>query len=327
MFTTQLLVTMLLPLTFLGSTPAMPAARESRLQSDLAKVAARCDGKAGIVVVDLSTGETAAVDPASRYPMASVFKLVVAVAALRRVQDGQLRLTDPIEFGPDDYNPGYSPFRDSTNRSATTITVEKAIEWMIVESDNSTVDVLMRKLGGPRAVTAELEKLGLHGIDVSREESQMAADESGLGDAPGGHWGFASLTAALERAGKLDEAKARARMLADERDTSTPAAMAELLARLGRGELLDAERTAVLVSMMERCATGKKRLPAGLPAGGKVGHKTGTWPTLGVYNDVGLVTRPDGRRYAVVVFVKESKSDAVAERTIADVARAIGRSE
>jgi beta-lactamase class A len=75
---------------------------------------------------------------------------------------------------------------------------------------------------------------------------------------------------------------------------------------------------------MHRCATGKGRLPAGLPAGTKVAHKTGTFSRL-ITNDAGIITLPGPYGHVVLtVQIKESSQTLEAqERAIAEVARAV----
>jgi hypothetical protein len=91
-----------------------------------------------------------------------------------------------------------------------------------------------------------------------------------------------------------------------------------LLQRLDSGKMLSPSSRAYLMSLMERCKTGKNRMRALLPAGTKVEHKTGT---LNNYtSDVGFITLPDGRRLAVAFFGRGG-SDRPA--TIAWAARTI----
>jgi beta-lactamase class A len=99
--------------------------------------------------------------------------------------------------------------------------------------------------------------------------------------------------------------------------------MARLLAKIWRGEALDATRTAQLLDIMLRCETGAARLKGVLPPNTAVRHKTGSLG-IGVTNDVGIIDLPDGAGHVVVaVFVKESMSDVAAqERAIAQIARA-----
>ncbi|HEX8556459.1 MAG TPA: serine hydrolase, partial [Sphingomonas sp.] len=93
-------------------------------------------------------------------------------------------------------------------------------------------------------------------------------------------------------------------------DGAAPLAIADALARLARGELLSETSTRVMLETMARSTTGRARLRAALPAGWQIAHKTGTGQDLGRrnagFNDVGLLTAPDGRRFAIAVLIGDT---------------------
>jgi beta-lactamase class A len=93
-------------------------------------------------------------------------------------------------------------------------------------------------------------------------------------------------------------------------DGAAPIAIADSLARLARGELLSETSTRILLDTMGASVTGRARLRAALPPGWTIQHKTGTGQDLGArnagFNDVGLLTAPDGRRYALAVMVGDT---------------------
>jgi beta-lactamase class A len=79
---------------------------------------------------------------------------------------------------------------------------------------------------------------------------------------------------------------------------------------------------------MEQTSTGPMRLPAGLPPGWTIAHKTGTGQDLfdqsTGYNDVGLITAPDGRTYAVAVMIASTHRPVPERMTLmASVAAAV----
>ena len=100
------------------------------------------------------------------------------------------------------------------------------------------------------------------------------------------------------------------RYVADPIDGATPVGIVDALARLRRGELLSAASTERLLSIMSRTRTGPQRLTGGLAPGWRIAHKTGTGQVLGSvqtgYNDIGLITSPDGRHYAVAVMIRRT---------------------
>jgi beta-lactamase class A len=104
---------------------------------------------------------------------------------------------------------------------------------------------------------------------------------------------------------------------------ASPDAIAALLARLFRGELLPGVSTDRILDAMRRCRTGDRRLRAGLPKGSDVLDKTGTVASCS--NDAGIVKLPDGTHLAVAVFTRGGRDAAARDETIARIARAAWR--
>ena len=98
------------------------------------------------------------------------------------------------------------------------------------------------------------------------------------------------------------------RYVNDPYDGAAPCAIVNALARLKRGELLSPSSTEHLLTIMSNTKTGANRLKGGLQPGWVLNHKTGTGQVLGTeqagYNDIGILTAPDGRSYAVAVMIK-----------------------
>jgi beta-lactamase class A len=97
--------------------------------------------------------------------------------------------------------------------------------------------------------------------------------------------------------------------------------MASLLVHICRKDLLKPKTAKLLLGIMRRCQTGDARLKGLLPSETEVAHKTGT--AMGIVNDVGIITLPNGAGHiAIVVFIKGSKlSVAGCEQSIGEVAR------
>jgi beta-lactamase class A len=100
------------------------------------------------------------------------------------------------------------------------------------------------------------------------------------------------------------------RYVADPMDGATPIGIVDALARLQRGELLSASSTRRLLTIMSQTRTGRQRLTGGLAPGWRIAHKTGTGQVLGGvqtgYNDIGILSAPDGRHYAVAVMIRRT---------------------
>lgn len=262
-------------------------------------------------------GPVLALNADERFPMASIFKIPIVLAALRRVQTGDLALDDIIEVPPDQYvmsevisvtfiHPGVS------------LSLANLIEVMITHSDNTATDMVQEVAGGPGAVTAFLKELGIDGMTVDRNTAGFMRDFYGFES------GLENIAQAVEFS-MSDPVAANApkpAFEADPRDQSTPAAMMTLLTMLARGEVLNPELTAFILGVMSRTSTGSGRIKGLLPRGTPVAHKTGT--IGGVANDAGFVTLPDGGRMVLAVFTKSSSTPvADRDRAIAETARVL----
>ena len=195
------------------------------------------------------------------------------------------------------------------------------LELMLLISDNTATDVLLRLAGGAEAVTARMRELGIEGLRVDRPTKRVIADWIGIAEpAP---WSLERFRELARAVAPQDRQAAARRFDADPRDTATPEAMVALLEQIYRGRALKRETTELLLDIMRRCRTGEARLKGMLPPGTEVAHKTGT--IGGTTNDVGILVLPaDAGHVAIAVFVKSSEKDIpTRERAIAEIARAI----
>jgi beta-lactamase class A len=108
----------------------------------------------------------------------------------------------------------------------------------------------------------------------------------------------------------------------DDRDTTTPLAMAEDLRRLVLGDALAPGSRAQFEAWLLGCRTGAARLRAGVPGAWRVGDKTGTGER-GSAADVGLAWPPGRGALAMAVYLTGARVPAEAQSAaIADVVRA-----
>ena len=180
------------------------------------------------------------------------------------------------------------------------------------QSDNTANDRLLWTVGGPTVVRKVLREKGISEIRFGPGERLLQSQVAGL------TW---SQDMALGR--NFEQARARLpkdvrqaaldRYVADPLDGASPAAIARAMARLASGQLLAPETTTVMVDILSRTRSGPMRLKAGVPAGWKVYHKTGTGQELGKvttgYNDVGFLQSPDGAFYGVAVMIARTTQD------------------
>ncbi len=320
-------------LTVAGSASAQTAVANSsrpadsgltRLEREIARLSKGAGGVVGVSAIHLETSRRVSLNGSQRFPMASTFKVPIAVQLLTRVDKGEIRLDQMIQVQQSDLHPGSGTLTDLFNQPGLALSVRNLLELTLLISDNSATDVCLRLAGGPEAVTARMRDAGINGIDVNRSTARLIADWIGIGQTPSESDWTQTLFRKLSDAVKPEERKAAAAKFdADPRDTASPEAMGSLLERIYRRDLLKPESSELLLDIMRRCRTGEARLKGMLPLGTEVAHKTGT--IGGTTNDVGIVTLPeDAGHVALAVFVKASEKEISArERTIAEVARAV----
>jgi beta-lactamase class A len=283
-------------------------------------------GTLGVGVLDLRTGERWLHNGNRPFPMQSVYKAPIGVAVLREVDRGRLKLDQEVTIRREDLSVPLSPINREFTGESRTYTVGRLLELMVSLSDN-TADVLMRLAGGPAAVTALLKEAGIEGMRIDRYERELQPQTLGLGPFQPEWTDYAALSAASARLPEAQKRKALKAALADPRDSATPAASLDFLAKLQAGRLLSPASTDLLLQIMRGSPTGPARLKAGLPKGSALAHKTGTSATgLGINmatNDIGLATLPDGRVVAIAAYLSGSEKPAASrERILAEVARA-----
>jgi beta-lactamase class A len=306
-----------------SSRPARDAALE-RLEREIARLSTVAGGVVGVSAIHLETGRQVSLNGAERFPMASTVKVPIAVQLLARVDAGEVKLDQMIEIKMSDLHPGSGTLSDLFNKDGLALSVRNLMELMLLISDNSATDVILRTAGGGDAVTARMRALGIEGINVNRSTAQLIADWLGVTRLPAEEkWSPAFFQAAFGSVKPEDRAAAAKKFDADPRDTSTPDGMAALLEKIYRKNLLKPQSAELLLDIMKRCRTGEARLKGLLPADTEVAHKTGT--IGGTTNDVGIITLPDAAGHvAIAVFVKSSEKDLPArERAIAEIARAV----
>jgi beta-lactamase class A len=309
-----------------GDASAQPAG----LGAELSKIAASAPGTLGARVVHVESGDGAGVNGAEWFPMMSVYKLPIVIHALREAERGKLNPASSVRLTSEDRRPGLSPLaRRIAEEGPLELTLRELISSIVRISDNTASDALLRTVGGPQAVRTTLDELRVRGIDVSRYELEFAADYHGVCCVDRMKpFSLEQFLAAVERVAPAARRKAANAFVSDRRDSAQPDGMADLLARLTRGELLNAEHTRWLLDEMAEMHTRDTRLRAGLPPGTRASLRPGTsGETDGMraaHNDNAIVRLPDGRGHLVIAaFLKRARgTDVQRDETLAKVARA-----
>jgi beta-lactamase class A len=223
----------------------------------------------------------------------SVFKLPLALTVLHQVERGMLSLDQRVRFLPQDriLPHVYSPLQDQYPDAGVDVPLHELLRLAVSLSDNVAADILLRLVGGPKAVNTYIAALQIRGFHLQDTEAVLHHEVS-----------------------------------AQYRNWFEPAGAVQLLRRISDNSPLTSEHTVLLLGWMTP-ALRTKRLEGDLPAGTRVAHKSGTSDVdhglAHATNDIGLILLPDGRRIAIAVFVTDSTADeATREQVIARIARA-----
>jgi beta-lactamase class A len=244
----------------------------------------------GVYARDLAHPDSLLIGAATRFHAASMMKVPVLIQVFRDVDAGRLRLDDSLPVANSfaslvDGSPYHLDAGDDSDstlyaRVGRRATLRELVELMITVSSNLATNNLIELVGAARA-QASAVALGADSIQVRRGVEDNLAYRAGLNN-----------TTTARDLGVLFAAIAEGR-------AASPASCRTMLGVLSR----------------QRFNEG---IPAGLPLGVTVAHKTG-WFT-GTHHDGGIVTAPDGRHYVVVVLTRGIQDTTRSARLIADIA-------
>ncbi len=301
----------LMPIPRAQAAPRPEVPPPAGLVNRLSDIAHNFDGVVGIAVTSVDRNWTASQGGARKLPQQSVSKLWVAMTVLDQVDQGRIRLNDPLVITRADFTLFHQPVASLVKGDqGYQSTVGEILRRALTMSDNTCNDKLLRLVGGPPAVRSFIARNALGSIRFGPGEKLLQLGTSGLTAwKPEYSMGntFAVARAQLPRETRV---AAYQRYVADPPDGAAPLAIAGALARLKRGELLSPVSTQWLIATMQASHTGKYRLRGALPPGWQLAHKTGTGQDLfgrtAGYNDVALLTAPDGRSYALAVMIGDT---------------------
>ena len=295
-----------LPYRPIRPATAADAAAQRILAARVRELGQGFAGEVGIAVREVDSGWTASWNGQRHFPQQSVSKFWVAITALQRVDAGQLDLDQRVTLTRQDLTLFHQPIAAQIGPNGYTTTLGDLMFRAITQSDNTCNDAVLRRAGGPEAVREMLARHRILGIRFGPGERLMQSQIAGLQWQPAYSVGRTFFTA---RSSVPAERRRQAfeRYVDDPIDGATPEGLVDGLARLRRGELLSRASTERLLSIMSQTRTGANRLRGGLAPGWRLAHKTGTGQVLGGtqagYNDIGILTSPDGRHYAVAVMI------------------------
>ena len=253
-------------------------------QSALRDLERRNGGRLGVALLDTATGRRSVHRGDERFPMCSTFKFLAAALMLARVDRGEETLDRRVFFADSDLVP-YSPAtKDHVGPGG--MTVDAICAAAVTLSDNTAGNLMLASFGGPVGLTAFVRGLGDPVTRLDRIETELNESTPG-----------------------------------DPRDTTSPLAMLGTMQKLVAGDVLSAASRDRLIGWLVANKTGDRRLRAGVPAGWRVGDKTGTGGH-GSANDI-AVAWPPGRTpvFITAYYTGSTISDEARSAVIAEAGR------
>jgi len=261
-----------------------------RLSAKLRIIEAAGGGTLGVSLRDIGGGRALEYRADQLFGLCSSFKLSLAALVLSLDQSGEVDAGERLRWTAGDLMSA-SPFTSSRlDDGASLLELAEATQKY---GDNAAANILLRRLGGPQALTRFWREIG-------DQTSRLDRTEPSLNNVPVGEM----------------------------RDTTSPQAMALTLERLLFGDVLSPDRRALLQSWMVETRSGARRVRAGLPDGWTAGDKTGTsiWPGMGsLYVDIGFATSPGGAHYIFAAYYRARTTHDGVDPASEDVLRQVGQ--
>jgi beta-lactamase class A len=268
------------------------AAQEPRLAAAIPGIESRIGSSGADVAVAFRTldGRAEWLRRADEpFHAASTMKVAVLIELYRQVRDRKVKLTDTLtirnEFpslvdgSPYLLNPADDSDTDLYRAAGETRTLGQLSELMITVSSNLATNLLMQKLGVDN-IRATTHSLGADGMNVLRGVEDGKAFQQGLNN------------------------------------TTTARALLQLMAALAEGRAVDHDSSEQMIAVLER-QSFNDRIPAGLPPGTRVAHKTGE--ITRIQHDAAIVYAP--RPFVLVVLTRGLENPRDGSELIADITR------
>ena len=266
------------------------AALERRVRE---RVAREAPGEVGVAVIDLATGLTLGVNDTVTMHAASTMKVPVMMEVFREVErgrftlDGAVPVTNRFRSIVGDSAYQLSPEDDSEltlyDRVGGTVPLRELVRLMIVRSSNLALNTLVDLVPATQVMTT-MERIGAGDMHVLRGVEDIPAFNRGLNN------------------------------------TTTARALARVMAAVARCTVNSAASCAAMTEILT-AQEFNGMIPAGLPAGTRVAHKTGS--ITGIQHDAAIVYPPGRPPYVVVVLTRDVRDTAAAMRVGADVSRLV----
>lgn len=252
------------------------------ISSEFQDLETRFAARLGLYAVDTGTGAEVTWRADERFAYASTIKAMAAAAILDRV--GVDGLDRQVQIEVEDLVPD-SPA--TTTRAGKTMTLAELGEAAVTRSDNTAANYLFEALGGPQALDDALSGIGDDVTVVARTEPDLNRTSPG-----------------------------------DDRDTTTPRAIATDLREYLLGTALTTDEKGVLADWLTSSQTGDTLVRASLPAEWTIGDKSGK-ADYATRNDIAVLWPTSGSPIVIAVMSsRDKKNAAFNDRLVAEAAAA-----
>lgn len=248
------------------------------LEKNIEQEISNFKGEAGISIKDLSTDWQIIINQEKLFPSASLVKIPIMAAYFYAVKEGRIKLDEALTLRSKHKVSGLGPLKDSP--SGTKFSVEKLIEIMITESDNTATNMLIDRLGFDY-LNGCFKNLGLNNTNISRIMMDFKRRSEGI------------------------------------ENYTTACDLALLLEKIYNGMLIDRAVSFKCLELLKRQKI-RDRIPAKLPLDTIVAHKTGL--EKGICHDAGIVFTGRGDYLTCVLTKHSDKDSKKAKEFISQVA-------
>jgi beta-lactamase class A len=271
-----------------------PSPSASPLESELRRIIAASGAEVAVAYRPLDGRAdvlNVLIDADKPFHAASTMKVPVMIELFRQAQAGRVSLDEPLavrnEFrsivdgSPFALSDGDDSDKEVYAAVGGTMTLRQLCVAMITVSSNFATNLLIEKLGVEN-IRATVAKLGADGMQVLRGVEDQKAFDRGLNN------------------------------------STTARGLMVLLERLARGRAVDARADAAMIEILKE-QKFNDGIPAGLPDGTPVAHKTGT--ITRIHHDAAVVNAP--QPYVLVVLVRGLEDQKVSASLIAALSKAV----
>ena len=268
-------------------------AQTDSLRNRIKKIITTKKADIGVTIYGFENKDTLSINGNKHFPMQSVFKFHIALAVLNEVDKGRLSLDQEVYIKHSDLLLKiWSPLREDFPNGDIKLRLSEILSYTVSKSDNNGCDILLRLIGGVKTVQNYIDSLGLKDFSIQASEEEMAKE-----------WNV------------------------QYSNWTTPISSLQLLEKFYNREILSKTSCDFLRKTLVETSTGVHRIKGQLPLNTEVAHKTGTSDTnreglTAAVNDIGIVTLPNGKHFAICVYVSNTLENIEAnEKIIADITK------